>query len=69
MSGFFVCIFDFISMNGFIIDIYTGNAQRAPAWWVEHHIEWLYRLLKEPSRIKRQIHLVRFLLLLMLNRF
>lgn len=26
MSGFFVCIFDFISMNGFIIDIYTGNA-------------------------------------------
>lgn len=50
-------------------DIYTGNVKRAPAWWVEHHVEWLYRLLKEPSRIKRQIHLVRFLLLLMLNRF
>ena len=50
-------------------DIYTGNVQRSPAWWVKHHVEWLYRLLKEPSRIKRQIFLIRFLLLLMLNRF
>lgn len=50
-------------------DVYTGNVQRAPAWWVEHHVEWLYRLLKEPSRIKRQIHLVRFLFMLKLNRF
>ena len=50
-------------------DVYTGNALRAPTWWVEHHMEWLYRLLKEPTRIRRQIHLVRFLLLINLNRF
>ncbi len=50
-------------------DVYTGNVQRAPAWWVKHHLEWFYRLLKEPSRIKRQIHLVRFLFLLKFNRF
>ncbi|UTW10629.1 WecB/TagA/CpsF family glycosyltransferase [Marinobacterium rhizophilum] len=50
-------------------DVYTGNVQRAPAWWVEHRLEWFYRLLQEPSRIKRQIHLVRFLFLLKLNRF
>ncbi|MDK9557293.1 WecB/TagA/CpsF family glycosyltransferase [Marinobacter sp. M216] len=50
-------------------DVYTGQVQRAPAWWVRHHLEWLYRLIKEPVRIKRQIHLVRFLFLLQFNRF
>ena len=41
-------------------DVYTGNVERAPAWWVNHNLEWAYRLIKQPSRIKRQIHLVRF---------
>jgi UDP-N-acetyl-D-mannosaminouronate:lipid I N-acetyl-D-mannosaminouronosyltransferase len=50
-------------------DVYTGHVQRAPIWWVEHHVEWLYRLLIEPSRIKRQIHLVRFLFLLQFGKF
>ena len=50
-------------------DVYTGQVKRAPAWWVEHHLEWLYRLLQEPTRIKRQIHLVRFLALLYAGRF
>jgi UDP-N-acetyl-D-mannosaminouronate:lipid I N-acetyl-D-mannosaminouronosyltransferase len=49
-------------------DVYTGRVERAPTWWVEHHLEWLYRLLREPTRIKRQVHLVRFLALLGLNR-
>ena len=49
-------------------DVYTGQVQRAPAWWVEHHMEWLYRLLQEPTRIKRQVHLVRFLLRVAFNR-
>lgn len=43
-------------------DVYTGNVKRAPQWWVRHNLEWAYRLVKEPVRIKRQIHLVRFLL-------
>lgn len=42
-------------------DVYTGNVKRAPEWWQDHNLEWLYRLINEPSRIKRQIHLVRFL--------
>ncbi|WP_298615762.1 WecB/TagA/CpsF family glycosyltransferase [uncultured Odoribacter sp.] len=45
-------------------DVYTGAVKRAPAWWVEHGLEWAYRLVKQPSRIKRQIHLVYFLWLL-----
>lgn len=48
-------------------DVYTGNVKRAPKWWVEHNMEWAYRLVKEPIRIKRQIHLVRFLLLVKLG--
>lgn len=50
-------------------DVYTGQVRRAPAWWVEHHLEWLYRLLQEPTRIKRQIHLLRFLFRLYAGRF
>lgn len=41
-------------------DVYTGHVQRAPRWWVEHNLEFAYRLLKEPKRIKRQIHLVKY---------
>lgn len=41
-------------------DVYTGHVQRAPKWWVDHNVEFVYRLIKEPKRIKRQIHLVKY---------
>ena len=41
-------------------DVYTGHVKRAPKWWTNHNVEWLYRLIHQPSRIKRQIKLVRF---------
>lgn len=41
-------------------DVYTGHVQRAPQWWVDHNLEFAYRLLREPKRIKRQIHLVKY---------
>lgn len=50
-------------------DVFIGNVKRAPAWWIENHLEWLYRLIQEPKRIKRQVHLVKFLVILMLGRF
>ncbi|MFT7049598.1 MAG: UDP-N-acetyl-D-mannosaminouronate:lipid I N-acetyl-D-mannosaminouronosyltransferase [Psychroserpens sp.] len=50
-------------------DVYTGHVKRAPKWWVTHNMEWTYRLLSQPSRIKRQIHLVRFFVNLHLNRY
>lgn len=43
-------------------DVYTGNVKRAPKWWLKNNLEWAYRLVKQPSRIKRQIHLVRYIL-------
>lgn len=45
------------------LDVYTGNVKRAPEWWIKHNLEFAYRLLKQPSRIKRQIHLIKFLIL------
>ena len=49
-------------------DVYTGHVLRAPEWWVKNNLEWAYRLVKQPSRMKRQIHLVKFLWFLLLNR-
>ncbi|MCT4630860.1 WecB/TagA/CpsF family glycosyltransferase [Winogradskyella sp.] len=50
-------------------DVYTGNVKRAPQWWVKNNMEWTYRLLNQPSRIKRQIHLVRFFFNLILGKY
>jgi len=49
-------------------DIYGGDKKRAPKIFLDLHCEWLYRLLKEPTRIGRQINLVKFLVLLRLGR-
>lgn len=49
-------------------DVYTGTVDRAPEWWVKHNLEWAYRLIKQPSRIKRQIHLVRFWFMVKLGK-
>ena len=49
-------------------DVYVGNVERAPHLWIKYNLEWAYRLVKQPSRIKRQIHLIRFFWLLIFNR-
>lgn len=41
-------------------DVYTERVKRAPQWWIRHNVEWLYRLIHQPSRIKRQIILFKF---------
>lgn len=41
-------------------DVYTGRVKRAPEAWVRCNAEWLYRLLHQPARIKRQLPLVKF---------
>ena len=49
-------------------DVYTGSVKRAPKWWIDHNLEFAYRLVKQPSRIKRQIHLIRFLQLVRMGK-
>ncbi len=39
---------------GGTLDAITGNVKRAPEVWIKLNLEWFYRLLSEPSRIKRQ---------------
>ncbi|CAK9886434.1 MAG: UDP-N-acetyl-D-mannosaminuronic acid transferase [Candidatus Erwinia impunctatus] len=42
-------------------DAFTGRVKRAPLWWQKQGLEWLYRLLSQPSRIRRQLRLLKFL--------
>ncbi|MBV2128494.1 WecB/TagA/CpsF family glycosyltransferase [Arsukibacterium indicum] len=42
-------------------DVYTGNVKRAPALWCKLNLEWAYRLALQPSRIGRQLGLLRYL--------
>lgn len=42
-------------------NVYTGKTKRAPKFFRENGLEWLYRLISQPSRIKRQIVLLPFL--------
>ena len=44
------------------VDIYAGTVQRAPDAWCNAGLEWLYRLLKEPRRLGRQMELPKFML-------
>lgn len=44
------------------LDVYAGVVERAPAFYVNHGLEWFYRLKKEPWRAKRMTALPKFLL-------
>lgn len=41
-------------------DVFTGNVKRAPALWCRLNLEWAYRLLSQPSRLGRQLGLLRY---------
>jgi N-acetylglucosaminyldiphosphoundecaprenol N-acetyl-beta-D-mannosaminyltransferase len=43
------------------LDVIAGNLKRAPEFFQKFGIEWLYRLITEPKRIKRQRILPLFL--------
>lgn len=43
------------------VDVYAGVAKRAPKAFQKLGLEWLYRLLKEPWRIKRMVVIPKFL--------
>lgn len=42
-------------------DVFAGKVNRAPLFFRKLGLEWLYRLLKEPKRLKRQLALPKFL--------
>lgn len=42
------------------LDVIAGKVKRAPQLWQRLHAEWLYRLIQQPSRWRRQLILPRF---------
>ena len=54
----------FVAGCGGAFDILAGRVKRAPAFMVEHGLEWLYRLVRQPARWQRQKFLPLFLLAL-----
>lgn len=50
------------------LDVYAGVVRRAPERWQRLNLEWLYRLIKQPSRIGRMMKLPLFLLCVMGQR-
>jgi N-acetylglucosaminyldiphosphoundecaprenol N-acetyl-beta-D-mannosaminyltransferase len=45
---------------GGTLDTIAGNVRRAPEIWQKHSLEWLYRLITQPGRIRRQMRLPLF---------
>jgi len=49
-------------------DVWAGTKQRAPRWMRALRIEWLYRLVQEPSRWRRMLALPEFALAVLKER-
>ena len=52
----------FMGVGG-VFDIFAGELKRAPKWMIALGLEWLYRVAKEPVRMKRLSVIPKFLLL------
>ena len=50
------------------LDVFAGEAKRAPDIFIRLGLEWFYRLLKQPSRIGRMMKLPKFLLIVFRER-
>lgn len=50
----------FIGVGG-SLDVLSGTVKRAPQFWIKLNLEWLYRILKQPFRIKRILPVFKFI--------
>ncbi|ASS73899.1 glycosyltransferase [Tumebacillus algifaecis] len=53
---------------GGVIDIFAGTVKRAPKLWQNMRLEWLYRLLSQPSRWRRQLVLPKFVITVLTDK-
>ncbi|MBR0023927.1 MAG: WecB/TagA/CpsF family glycosyltransferase [Muribaculaceae bacterium] len=49
-------------------DVYTGNAERAPKWWLDHNLEFAYRFFQNPKRITRQAPIIKMAIKLLFKK-
>ncbi|MFI5391913.1 MAG: WecB/TagA/CpsF family glycosyltransferase [Bacteriovoracales bacterium] len=54
---------------GGAFDFISGKVRRAPVWIRKIGLEWLFRLIIQPWRIKRQLSLPKFVILVLKERF
>lgn len=54
--------------NGGTVDVLAGRVPRAPEIFQKLGLEWFYRLIKEPKRIKRQMVLPLFALMVLFSK-
>ncbi len=50
---------------GGVFDFLAGRVPRAPKWMRDAHLEWLFRLIVQPHRWRRQLALPHFVLLVL----
>lgn len=50
-------------------DVYSGHQSRAPQWWGDHNLEFLYRLIIRPKRIRHDVYKTKFAWWLLTNNF
>lgn len=50
-------------------DVISGDKKRAPQWMRNGHLEWFFRLLQEPSRFRRQLARIFFIIMVIRKRF
>ena len=53
---------------GGAFDVFSGNLLRAPLWLQKIGFEWLYRMLQEPGRWKKNLRLITFALRIFASR-
>lgn len=53
---------------GGVLDVYAGIVNRAPVFYQKLGLEWLYRIIRQPSRFKRILKLPKFLLVVLGRR-
>lgn len=53
---------------GGTFDFIAGERQRAPKWMQKSGLEWLFRLIIEPARIKRQLIIPKFMWLVLIEK-
>lgn len=53
---------------GGAFDVIFGRLSRAPIWMQKLGLEWLFRLMQEPWRWKRQVKLLAFIKLLLVSK-
>ncbi|HKL41016.1 MAG TPA: WecB/TagA/CpsF family glycosyltransferase [Clostridia bacterium] len=53
---------------GGALDVWAGDVKRAPKFFIKLNLEWLYRLIKQPSRFGRILEIPKFMVKVLLNK-